>query len=249
MGVLSKLRSHLSRLDPLRETEPRDAYDTWSLSYDDQPDNLMLALDEALFNELTAKIEFINKTVVDIGCGTGRHWEKIAAKYPARIIGFDVSEGMLKILKQKYPHAETHLLSTNRLDTLCNESCDIIISTLTIAHIESIEESFTEWARVLKTTGHIIITDYHPDALLKGGNRTFRHLGKLVSVKNYIHPIAKIQGILNKQNLKMDDLTERKIDDSVKHYYEKQNALKVFEQYKGTAIIYGVHITKKDAAK
>ena len=45
---------------------------------------------------------------------------------------------------------------------LKNESCDCIISTLTIAHIQNAEEAITEWNRVLKPGGQMIITDYHP---------------------------------------------------------------------------------------
>jgi hypothetical protein len=50
-------------------------------------------------------------------------------------------------------------------------------------------------------------------------------------------------------NLKVDDFIERKIDDSVKHYYEKQQAIGVYERFKGTSIIYGAHLTRKNAAK
>jgi ubiquinone/menaquinone biosynthesis C-methylase UbiE len=250
MTILNKLRQILPpSLFSLKETEPEDAYNTWSQYYDAQPDNLMLALDEAIFKTLFAKVDFHNKIIADIGCGTGRHWKKMYAKQPSRIIGYDVSEGMLKVLKNKYPEAETHHLKTNHLAALENGSCDIIISNLAIAHIQDFEDAFTEWSCVLKTDGHIIITDYHPDTLSKGGNRTFRHNGRLIAVKNYIHPIIKIMDIASKLNFKVDDFTERKIDDSVKHYYEKQQAIKVFERFKGTSIIYGAHLTRKNAAK
>lgn len=245
MNVLNKLRQHLSsRLFSLQETEIEKAYDIWSQGYDTQPDNLMLALDEAIFAELIARVSFRDKVVADVGCGTGRHWEKIYAKQPARLIGFDVSEGMLKILKKKYPEAETHQIKTNHLDNMHAGSCDSIISTLAIAHICDIEDAFREWARILKPNGHIIITDYHPDTLSKGGNRTFKHNGKLIAVMNYIHPIEKIWDIAGKLNFRIDEFIEREIDDTVKHYYEKQNATNVFERFKGTPIIYGTHLIR-----
>ena len=250
MNILKKLLYRLpSSLFSLKETEPEDAYNTWSEYYDAQPDNLMLALDEALFTSLIDNVDFHNKIIADVGCGTGRNWKKVYAKHPARLIGYDVSEGMLKVLCGKFPEADTHLLTTNHLELLDNGSCDIIVSTLAIAHIKDLEDAFREWNRVLKDDGHIIITDYHPDALLKGGNRTFRHNGKLIAVKNYIHPIVNILDIVNKLNLKVDDFIERKIDDSVKHYYEKQQAIGVYERFKGTSIIYGAHLTRKNAAK
>jgi len=246
----NKLRNQLSsRLFPLKEMEAEDAYNIWSSGYDDQPDNLMLALDEALFTGLIATVDFHNKTIVDVGCGTGRHWEKIYAKQPALIIGYDVSERMLKILKEKFPEAKTHQLKSNRLEGLENNSCDILISTLAIAHISDIENAFAEWNRVLKANGHIIITDYHPDALLKGGNRTFTHNGKLIAVKNYIHPTERIKDIADKLGFKFNTFIEKRIDERVKHFYEKQNALKVYERFMGMHIIYGTHLTKTNVAE
>jgi len=221
----------------------------WSSQYDAQPGNLMLDLDEILFSQILNNISIGDKIIVDIGCGTGRHWEKLYANQPAKVIGYDVSEGMLNILKKKFPTAETHHLTSNHLEGLEKESCDIIVSTLALAHIEDIEEAFKEWTHVLKPGGQILITDYHPDALSKGGNRTFVHNGKLVAIKNNVHPLDKIKSISAKLNLKIDELIEKKIDESVKHYYEKQDALKTFEKFNGTAIIYGALMTKTDVAK
>lgn len=249
MDILNKIRQHLpSYLSSLLETDAKDAYDVWATNYDQQPDNLMLALDEAVFGKLIEPINFHNKIVADIGCGTGRHWEKIYAKQPQNIVGYDVSEGMLKILKKKFSHAETHTLVTNHLDGLKNNSCDILVSTLAIAHIKNIDDAFTEWDRILNKDGQIIITDYHPDALSKGGNRTFTHNGKQIAIKNNIHPVKRIEKILTGLGFKMEVFIERKIDETVKHYYEKQLALKTFDKFKGTSIIYGAHFIRRNAA-
>ena len=223
-NFLHKLRHLSSRLFPLQEKEPAEAYDIWAQYYDAQPDNLMLALDEEIFTELISKVALDNKVIVDVGCGTGRHWGKIYAKQPSRMIGYDVSEGMLKVLKEKFPEAETHRLTDNSLKPLPDRSCDVVISTLAAAHIQDIEDALREWARVLKPDGHIILTDYHPDTLAKGGNRTFTHNGKLIAVKNYVHPLVKIWGVSSKLGFKVDTFIERQIDESVKHYYDKHNA-------------------------
>src|ERR1035437_10198276 len=176
MSAFQKLQQYFSRhFFRLKDEEPEVAYDLWAESYDSQPDNLMLALDEEVFSGLLNNINIKNKIIADVGCGTGRHWKKIFDKEPQKLIGFDVSEGMLKMLQQKFPQAETHHLINNELQDLKNESCDCIFSTLTIAHIKNAEEAIREWNRVLKPGGQMIITDYHPLALAKGGKRTFRH--------------------------------------------------------------------------
>lgn len=249
MAVFEKLQQYFSRhFFRSKDTEPEMAYNLWAPSYDSQPDNLMLALDEEVFSGLLNHINIKNKIIADVGCGTGRHWGKILDNEPKKLFGFDVSEEMLKILKQKYPLAETHLIINNKLQQLKNESCDCIISTLTIAHIQNAEEAITEWNRVLKPGGQMIITDYHPLALEKGGKRTFRHNDQTVAVKNYVHTLENLKSIARQLDLEVLRLMEKSIDESAKPYYEKQNALPVFEIWKGVPIIYGMYLMKPDAA-
>lgn len=246
MPVFSRLKQYLF---PIRqpETEPADAYDIWALQYDHQPDNLMLFLDEELCDHLLGRVDIQGKIVVDVGCGTGRHWKKLFEKQPARLYGYDVSSGMLEILRQKYPRAETRLLDSQRLKGLGDETCDLVISTLTVAHIPQLTTSIREWDRVLKPGGDIFITDYHPQALARGGQRTFREGGRVIAVRNYIHPLKKIRHIAGRLDLRILELTERKVDDTMRPWYEKQNAVDVFKRFYGVPIIYGIHLKKPDA--
>ncbi|MFI5131281.1 MAG: hypothetical protein ACHQFX_14865, partial [Chitinophagales bacterium] len=56
---------------------PATAYDLWASSYDEQNDNPLVYLDEMVFTEMLAECRVEGKAVVDVGCGTGRHWSKI----------------------------------------------------------------------------------------------------------------------------------------------------------------------------
>lgn len=225
---------------------PSKAYDLWAGHYDLQPGNLMLDLDEILVRDLLKEISFANKIVADIGCGTGRHWNKIYGQQPARLIGFEVSKKMLEKLIEKFPSAETHLTRDSGLMEIENNSVDIIISTLTIAHIEKFEKAFLEWTRVLKPGGEIILTDYHPEALAKGAKRTFQHDGKTVVIKNHIHSVNKIRLLARQLGYSEIRFTEKNIDESVRSYYEQQNAMELYERFRGTPIIYGIHLKKTD---
>jgi len=249
MKILQKVKPLFFKRDAISKTEnPDAAYDLWAADYDSQPDNMMLAWDEEIFSNLINNMDLHNKIIADIGCGTGRHWNKILERKPKRLIGFDVSEGMLKMLKEKFPMAETRHLKNDQLEELENESCDIIFSTLTIAHIENAEKALHEWNRILRSGGEIIITDFHPTALAKGGKRTFNHNGKTIAVKNYVHSINKLKDIARQLHLEVFRLIEKLIDQSARPFYEKQNALSVYELWKGTPIIYGIHLKKSNAA-
>lgn len=231
------------------EMIPKEAYDIWSESYDFQPGNLMLDLDERIFSGLIEAIDFRSKTVADVGCGTGRHWEKLYAKKPGLLMGFDISAGMLQQLKQKYPDAVIQLTRDNLLKSVADFFIDCLITTLTIAHIKNVEEAIASWSRVLKPGGDLIITDFHPISLANGGMRSFRHHGRSLSVTNYIHPLEKLQHIFTKYGLIVMRHEEINVNEEVRPYYESQNALSVYDRFIGIPIIYGLHLKKRHAAE
>ena len=248
MVLFSKIINRIRRIFKplLTETDPEKAYDLWASGYDAQPDNLMLVLDNEVFTGLLQNITLTNKILIDVGCGTGRHWQKLIDAGPESVTGYDVSTEMLAVLKKKFPQQKTFRLTGNHLAEPAH-SADIIISTLALAHIPDAKAALEEWVRVLKPGGDIIITDYHPDALTKGGNRTFKHGEILVAVKNFVHSIEQVTHIARQLDLSVLRISERRIDESVKSWYEKQHALAVYEKFKGVPIIYGIHLKKKDA--
>ena len=220
------------------------AYDIWSENYDSQPGNLMLDLDQIVFSKLLDAVDLKNKAVADIGCGTGRHWPIISEKKPESLTGFDFSPGMLGKLMEKFPDAHTHIITDNSFSNIPGAAYDVIVSTLTVAHIEHIEEAIKAWCRLLKPNGEIIITDFHPDALASGGQRTFKHQNRHIAVENFSHATATIKDILLKNGLTLVNEEERKVEESVKHYYVAQNAAHVYDKFKGLPIIYGIHFRR-----
>jgi ubiquinone/menaquinone biosynthesis C-methylase UbiE len=225
-----------------------NAYDLWSESYDTQPGNLMLDLDETLVTDLLTCVDLTGQTVVDVGCGTGRHWPKLQDKMPASITGFDISAGMLSRLQAKFPGAMTWQTTDNLLGNLPDYSVDFLLTTLTIAHIRNAEEAIRSWSRVLKNEGFLLITDFHPEMLQKGGRRNFQHEGKNLSVVNYVHPLEIIKKILTSCRLTVVRQEEKYLNEKVKHYYESQNALAVYERFEGSPIIFGLLLKKNLAA-
>ena len=237
------IRKHVFSV-PVKEKEVVEAYDLWSEHYDSQPGNLMLDLDEILLSKLLDTVDLKSKHVADIGCGTGRHWAKILQKNPESLTGFDVSSGMLNKLGEKFPAAKTHVITDNNFSFVDDGTFDVILSTLTVAHIENIEDALEAWCRILKYNGDIIITDFHPDALSFGGKRTFTHHKTQMAVKNFIHSTIAIKRILSRNDFFVINEEERKIDDEVMHYYTDQDALPVYEKFKGFPIIYGMHFRR-----
>jgi ubiquinone/menaquinone biosynthesis C-methylase UbiE len=226
-----------------------EAYDIWSDSYDFQPGNLMLDLDDQIFAELLENVDLRDRVVADIGCGTGRHWPRLFEKNPAQILGFDVSSKMLQKLQDKYPDAITHRITDDDLSVLGDSVVDFLLTTLTIAHIKNPQKAIESWSRVLKKGGWMIITDFHPVMLENGGRRSFMHNGRSLSVPNHVHPLPFLQEMLKQNGMLLIQQKEKWLDESVKHYYLSKNALPVYNRFKGKPIIYGFLLNKQCAAK
>lgn len=231
---------------PVTEKGVIEAYNLWAPRHDMQPGNLMLHLNDNIFEGLLQGQELKGKHIADIGCGTGRQWPAILNKQPVTLTGFDVSAGMLKKLKQKYPQGRAHKIGDNLFSDVADASFDMIVSTLTVAHIEDINEAMHAWCRLLKPSSEIIITDFHPHTLTLGGKRTFKHGKTLIAVRNYVHPIYTIKDTLLSNGFKLVAQQEIKIDETMKPFYANANALHIYEKYLGFPVIYGIHLKRDE---
>jgi ubiquinone/menaquinone biosynthesis C-methylase UbiE len=110
---------------PIQEKNPVEAYNIWAKNYDAQPGNLMLDVDEITLAKLLKNVNLVDQKIADIGCGTGRHWAKILAHNPADLAGFDVSEGMLNQLKEKFPQANVKHITDDLFSDIPDQSYDM----------------------------------------------------------------------------------------------------------------------------
>jgi SAM-dependent methyltransferase len=247
MTFLKKIKARARKLFQ-KEMAPASAYDRWAPTYDAQPDNLMLALDEQIFTRLLNNICCTGKLVLDIGCGTGRHWDKIFSQNPHKLIGYDVSPGMLHILQQKYPQAHTQLIIRNQFHYAETNAAGVLVSTLALAHMKKLGKAMQQWNKILIPGAEILLTDYHPETLALGGDRTFLYQGRTTAIRNYVHPLEKVKHYAFENGFELMAFIERRIDPDLKPWYEKQGALGVYERFKGAGLIYGMHLRKQHAA-
>jgi ubiquinone/menaquinone biosynthesis C-methylase UbiE len=245
MTFITTLKKKLSHRLRVRETPPAKAYNLWASSYDAQPDNPILLLDGLLFNQLLSNINLEGKRVVDIGCGTGRHWEALFRGNVAECLGYEASTEMLQKVREKYPHARTFLHSGHALKELEDRSCDVLVSTLVIAHIRNLSAEWREWNRVLKNGGEILLTDFHPVALQRGANRSFMYRDRLVYIKNHVHTLDMIRHLAGKLNWKEIGFIESRIDERVKHIFERLDVMEAYRDSYDQLVLYGLHLKKE----
>jgi SAM-dependent methyltransferase len=110
---------------------------------------------ESLFGRLGADPR--GGTCVEVGCGPGRMTGGLAERFD-RVVGVDVSPAMLEQARAAVPaeNVEFRLVSGDRLDSLEDDSADVLVCYLVLQHLASREVVLTylsEFARVLAPAG------------------------------------------------------------------------------------------------
>ena len=110
-------------------------------------------------------LPFQPKTILDIATGTG-DFAILSAKelLPQRMIGIDISEGMMKI-GQKKVEAEglQYIVSFKKDDcthlSFDDNSFDAVTAAFGIRNFQNLDQGLSEMCRVLKPNGHLSIVE------------------------------------------------------------------------------------------
>ncbi len=134
-------------------------FDRWSRTYDDSwiqryADRLHEEMLSVVTNEIAAP-----KTVLDVGCGTGRLLRKARALYPsAQLLGIDPAEGMVGIARSQIPSATIYLAAAESLP-LADSSVDVVLSSISFHHWSDQLAALREISRVLRSGGCFCLAD------------------------------------------------------------------------------------------
>jgi ubiquinone/menaquinone biosynthesis C-methylase UbiE len=149
----------------------REGYDLWSEIYDDEANPLVM-IEEPEVSRALGDVH--GRSVLDIGCGTGRHAVELA-KAGAQVTGVDFSNGMLEKARAKPGAESVRFIHQDAAATLPFEprSFDRVISCLVVDHVKDLATFFRELHRVCRDDGFIVVSVMHPAMMLKGVQARF----------------------------------------------------------------------------
>jgi len=102
-----------------------------------------------------------NSIILDIGCGTANNTLLVSRTTHARVVGIDLSSGMLHEAKKKAPEIHLGHASANHLP-FENMTFDLVFMTEVLHHLADIPQVTSETFRVLRTSGEFcIVTQSH----------------------------------------------------------------------------------------
>lgn len=105
-----------------------------------------------------------NEQILDVGCGIGGSAFHFQQKYNGKVVGFDLSENMIEIARNKiknykFPNIEFLVADALKVDYEENQF-DVVYSRDTILHIPPKKLLFSQFYKWLKPGGRLLITDY-----------------------------------------------------------------------------------------
>jgi ubiquinone/menaquinone biosynthesis C-methylase UbiE len=132
----------------------REGYASWAPFYD-EPGNEMIDLEQPVVRSILDTLPL--GVALDAACGTGRHAAYLAG-LGHTVIGVDESPEMLAIARQKLPAAK--LLEGDLCALpLADDSVDLVVCALALAHVPDLERALAELVRVLRPGGHLVVSD------------------------------------------------------------------------------------------
>ena len=98
------------------------------------------------------------KTILDLGCGTGRFSEGLAAHFNAEVIGVDPSTKMLEQARKKQVDARVkYLTGPAESIPLLDNSVDLVFISMIFHHLENPALAASECRRVLHDGGTVFL--------------------------------------------------------------------------------------------
>ena len=190
------------------EAPALEGYSLWALSYDEEMDNPVVLGEEEAIREAIGVVEGLS--VLDVGCGTGRHAVPLAAQ-GARVVGLDPTPEMLDRARAKAEAAGADLeLRIGGIDSLDDRvgEFDLVLCCLVLSHTEALSDAMARLASRVAPGGRLIVTDFHPINLLLGFRTAFTHEGRRYIVPSFLHPVSEYFAALRDAGLVVTRIDE-----------------------------------------
>ncbi len=151
-------------LDP-QEQDLLGGYAEWSQFYDGP--NPLIKTESAVSAPVLRRLAADATKILDAACGTGRH---AAFLHPlgCEVVGIDQSREMLDVARAKLPAVRFEVGSIEHMP-FDDDEFDLAVVSLALCHLDDPTTALAELARVVRTGGHVVVTDPHPAGEIVGG--------------------------------------------------------------------------------
>lgn len=169
------------------------AYDDWAETYDTVSNRTRDLAAQALRQ---SDLNLTDRSVVEIGCGTGRNTEWLVRLEAgsSNISALDFSEEMLARARARVSDRRVQFIQHDVRTRwpFADATADVVIAMLILEHVEHLEPFFAEATRTLTTGGELFICELHPMRQYLGGQAQFtsNKTGEHMRVAAFLHDVS-----------------------------------------------------------
>jgi malonyl-CoA O-methyltransferase len=178
---------------PSNKSEIATAYNEWAETYDSDQNRTRDLAGEVLRQ---VDLNLVGRSVIEVGCGTGRNTEWLARSQAGstNILALDFSEEMLTRARERVINPRVRFIQHDVLSRwpLENAAADVVIIMLVLEHVKDLEPVFAEAARTLIPGGELFICELHPTRQLMGKQAQFTNAktGEHTRVPAFLHSVS-----------------------------------------------------------
>ena len=153
----------MSSLDP--PPSPGDDFDAMGEAYaasaESSPYNALY--DRPGLLELAGDVGGLR--VLDAGCAAGA-LSAVLAAHGATVVGVDASATMIELAQKRRIEGASFVVAdiAERMTFLADESFDLVTASLVLHYVSNWEVPLSEFSRVLRPSGRLVMTTHHPSA-------------------------------------------------------------------------------------
>lgn len=215
----------------------REGYRLWAPRYN--AETAVSHLEARLVAEFVAPTE--DRALLDVGCGTARRLSQANASIA---VGIDLAPEMLARSQGKNTLAAADALALPLRDGWF----DVVWCRLVIGHVRDCTAAYAELARVCRSGGAVIVTDFHADAFAAGHRRTFRDAsGTLVEVEHHVHLPGAQVAAADQAGLTLLAQREGAVGPEVREFFANANRLDAYQAQLGLNVVLALSFQKSAA--
>jgi malonyl-CoA O-methyltransferase len=180
----------------------REAYARWAPLYPPFAHNPLMRAEQAAMLDLWPDVR--GRRVLDLACGSGRYSRLFVEHHAAQVVALDDCAAMLAQVS-----GAERVRGTMMSLPFVSGAFDVVVCGLAIGHAFDIAPWMSEVARVLKNTGLLLYSDFHPAAARAGLPRSFKdRQDRQVTVPHSCHELADQLRAVSAANLTVDAVRE-----------------------------------------
>jgi ubiquinone/menaquinone biosynthesis C-methylase UbiE len=212
------------------------AYERWAPLYPPTAHNPLMRAEQQAMVEHWPPVA--GKSALDLACGSGRYSRLLAETKAAQVVAMDFCVPMLRQVS-----AGARVCGSMMELPFADQAFEVVISGLALGHAANVHAWMVEVARVLKSGGTLLYSDFHPEAARAGLPRSFKDQSDHTwTVPHRAYDVASQRGAASAAGLVIEVVHEVRVGFELQELFPNSSAF--YRRWCGLPIVLVVRARK-----